>query len=160
MANEIQLNTETNLASQDFINKITELEKFMLGSDLPGIVKFDEGESDIFPLTHSFSEGVYIREMFIPAGGFIIGKIQKFSHTVFLLKGKIIIATEGGTECYTAPCYINATEGIKRAGYAIEDTVWVNVHPNPENITDVKVLEDRLACPSYDDYNKYKLLNK
>jgi hypothetical protein len=160
MTNEIQLNTEKSLASQDFINKITELEKLMLNSDLPGIIKFSEGDSDIFPLTHSFSEGIYVREMFIPAGGFLIGKIQKFSHTVFLLKGKIIIATENGTECYTAPCYINATEGTKRAGYAIEDTIWVNVHPNQENITDIKILEDTLACTSYDEYNKYKLLNR
>ena len=76
MENEIQLNLGAGLTSQDFINKITELESLMLNSDLPGIVKFSEGESDIFPLTHSFSEGVYVREMFIPAGGFIIGKIK------------------------------------------------------------------------------------
>ena len=160
MENEIQLNLGAGLTSQDFINKITELESLMLNSDLPGIVKFSEGESDIFPLTHSFSEGVYVREMFIPAGGFIIGKIQKFSHTVFLPKGKIIIATENGTECYTAPCYINAIEGIKRAGYALEDTTWVNVHPNHDNTQDIEILENRLACSSYEEYNAYKLLNE
>ena len=44
MTNEIQLNTEKSLASQDFINKITELEKLMLNRDLPGIIKFSEGD--------------------------------------------------------------------------------------------------------------------
>lgn len=160
MENEIQLNTETNLAPQTFIRKILELEQLMLSSDSTDIIKFDEGESDVFPVTHSFSDGVYIREMFLPAGGFIIGKIHKLSHTVFLLKGRILVATENGNMEYVAPCYINATAGLKRAGYALEDTIWVNVHPNPNNITDIKKLEDELACSSYIEYNKYKLLNE
>jgi quercetin dioxygenase-like cupin family protein len=98
--------------------------------------------------------------MFLPAGGFIIGKIHKLSHTIFLLKGKILVATEDGSMEYTAPCYINATAGIKRAGYALEDTIWVNVHPNPDNTQDIKILENRLACSSYEEYNAYKLLNE
>ena len=160
MENEIKLNTEAGLVNQEFIDKITQLEKLMLECDDPAIEKFEDGTSEIFPLTHSFSEGIYVREMFLPAGSFMIGKIHKFDHTIFLLKGKILVATEEGTVCLTAPCYIQSPAGAKRAGYVLEDTLWVNVHANPSNTHDIKTLEDSYVCASYSDYNEYKLLNK
>jgi hypothetical protein len=160
MTNEIQLNKEKELIAKEFIDKVTNLETFLLNSDLPGIEKFENGISESFPLTHSFSDGVYVREMFIPAGSFMIGKIHKFSHTVFLLKGKILVATENGVVCHTAPCYISSPAGVKRAVHTLEDTIWVNVHANPENTTDIKTLENNLVCSSYKAYDEYKLLNK
>ena len=39
--------------------------------------------SDEFPLNHSFSEGIYTREIFIKKGMFVIGKIHKHEHTFF-----------------------------------------------------------------------------
>lgn len=160
MTNEIQLNKETGLVNQAFIDKITELERLMLESDNPLIEKFEDGTSEIFPLTHTFSDGIYVREMFLPAGSFIIGKIHKFEHTVFLLKGKILVATEEGTVYLTAPCYMQSPAGAKRAGYVLEDVLWVNVHANPSNTQDIKTLEDSYVCSSYSDYEQYKLLNK
>ena len=44
------------------------------------------GDTDLCPLKHSFADGQYVREMFIPKGVMIIGKIHKHSHPNFLLK--------------------------------------------------------------------------
>lgn len=160
MENEIKLNTETGLVNQEFIDKITKLERLMLESDNPMLEKFADGTSEIFPLTHSFSEGIYVREMFLPADSFMIGKIHKFDHTIFLLKGKVLVSTEEGVVGLTAPCYLQCPSGTKRAVYILEDTLWINVHANPSNTQDIKTLEDSYVCSSYGDYNKYKLLNK
>ena len=157
MENQIQLNSEHRLINTEFINKVEALENAMLAMDSPLIAK---GNSDMFPLKHSFSEGVYIREMFMAKGGLVIGKLYKISHTWFLLEGEITVATDEGVNHYIAPCYVHAPEGTKRVIQALEDTIFVNVYPNPENITDIEKLEDMLTCTSYEKYKEYKLLKE
>ena len=51
-------------------------------------------EQTELPLKHSFAPGVYAREMEIPAGTLLIGKIHKHRHHNFLMKGSIIVLTE------------------------------------------------------------------
>lgn len=129
------------------------LEKQMLDSDNPLIVK---GNSNAFPLTHSFSDGVYIREMSMLKDGIVIGKIHNRSHTWFLMKGKLKIANEDGVVTYSAPTYVNAGSGAKRVIIALEDSVFVNVHPNPNNITNIDELEKILTCETYTQYKQLK----
>jgi hypothetical protein len=50
-------------------------------------------EQTELPLKHSFAPGVYAREMEIPAGTLLIGKIHKHRHHNFLMKGSIIVLT-------------------------------------------------------------------
>tara|TARA_R110000822_G_scaffold205186_1_gene341758 strand:- start:611 stop:1084 length:474 start_codon:yes stop_codon:yes gene_type:complete len=156
MENQIKSNASTELVSTEFITKVESLENVLLEMNESFIAK---GNSELFPLKHSFSEGVYVREMFMEKGGIVIGKIYKISHTWFLLSGKINIATEEGSVIYTAPCYVNAPEGTKRVLHALADSIFVNVYPNPDNITDVSALEDMLTCSSHLKYKEYKLLN-
>lgn len=157
MKNKIQLNTEQRLINTEFIEKVEQLESSMLAMDSPLIAK---GNSDMFPLKHSFSEGIYVREMFMQKGGLVIGKLYKISHTWFLLEGEITVATDEGVKHFIAPCYVHAPEGTKRVIQAVEDTIFVNVYPNPENITDIAALEDMLTCKSYKEYIEYKLLKE
>jgi quercetin dioxygenase-like cupin family protein len=98
--------------------------------------------------------------MLMEEGGIVIGKLHKYSHTWFLMKGEIMVATDLGTETYTAPCYVNAPAGAKRVIYAIEDSVFINVHPNPKNITNIEELENMLTCKSYEAFDKYKQLKQ
>ena len=152
--NKIKSNKLANIA--EFRNKVMSLENKMLSSDNENIVK---GNSDTFPLTHSFSDGVYIREMSMLKGGIVIGKIHNKSHTWFLMKGKIKVATEDSVVTYSAPTYVNAKAGAKRVIAAIEDSVFVNVHPNPDNIKNTDELENILTCKTYDEYINYKVKN-
>jgi hypothetical protein len=154
---KLEVYKEHRVISKDFINKVETLENVMLASD---DVRIAKGNSDMFPLKHSFSEGVYIREMFMPKGGLVIGKLYKISHTWFLLSGELEVATDEGNEYYIGPCYVNAPEGTKRVLHAVSDVIFVNVYPNPENIIDTDKLEEILTCPSYKEYKEYKLLKE
>tara|TARA_R100001369_G_scaffold59310_1_gene86112 strand:- start:700 stop:1167 length:468 start_codon:yes stop_codon:yes gene_type:complete len=150
---KLSKNKTNQLTVQSFRNKITSLEKKLLAQENPNIVK---GNSDSFPLTHSFSDGVYIREMSMLKDGIVIGKIHDRSQTWFLMKGKLKIVTENGIVVYTAPTYVNAPAGAKRVIQALENSVFVNVHPNPDNTTDIKTLEERLTCVTYEAFeNKH-----
>ena len=95
------------------------------------------GDSPDCPLFHSFSDGIYVREIQIPAGKLLVGKIHKHEHPNFLLRGKVSVLTEdGGMEYLEAPCYMISPAGTKRVVYVHEDCCWVTVHKtdaeNPE----------------------------
>jgi quercetin dioxygenase-like cupin family protein len=129
----------------------------LINSNSPDIII---GNSDALPLTHSFSEGVYVREIFIKKGMFAIGKIHKFEHTFFLMKGKMLICSEEGVKEIEAPYYGISSAGTKRVVIALEDTVFVNVHPNPNNEKEIEKLEDSFVVSSYEEYKNFKLLNE
>ena len=144
---------ETSLSVHNFRETVVSLERQMLDSENPLVIK---GNSDSFPLTHSFSDGVYVREMSMLEGGIVIGKIHNRSHTWFLMKGKLKIANEDGVVTYSAPTYVNANSGAKRVIIALEDSVFVNVHPNLDNITNIDELERILTCETYTQYKQLK----
>tara|TARA_R110001592_G_C12702148_1_gene706853 strand:- start:66 stop:512 length:447 start_codon:yes stop_codon:yes gene_type:complete len=137
--------------------KIESLEKQLLNNDHPSIVR---GNTNSFPLKHSFSDGVYIREMFMKKDSIVIGKLHKYSHTWFLMQGEIMVATDQGTKVYIAPCYVNARAGSKRVINAVKDSIFINIHPNPLELRNIEELEDMLTCPSYNDFDKYKQLKQ
>lgn len=140
----------------NFYEQVEYLEKLLIESGSPDVFV---GNSDKLPLTHTFSDGIYTREIFIPKGMIAIGKVHKFEHTFFLLKGKLMLCTENGVVELVAPYYGVAPSGTKRVVVAIEDSVFVNVHPNPDNVTNIEQLEEKFVVPSFDDYNEYKQLN-
>ena len=113
------------------------------------------GDSDNCPLKHSFCDGFYVREIFIPKGHYIVGKIHKHSHPNFLMKGRVLIATEDGVEELVAPLSIISKAGTKRALYIIEDCTWVTIHENPNNTQDLSELEKHIIAKDYDEYDNF-----
>lgn len=108
------------------------------------------GDSDKMPLKHSFAEGVYVREIFIPKGYVLTGKIHKHSHPNFLMSGEVIVVTEhGGREHLKAPLSMISKAGTKRAVMALEDTVWITVHVTNE--TDLEKIEEYVIAKTYED---------
>ena len=95
------------------------------------------------PLNHYFSDGIYVREITIPAGMVIVGKIHKHRHPNFLIKGKVMVITEQkGEEILEGPCFMMSEGGTKRALYAVTDLVWTTIHHNPTNTQDLDKIED------------------
>ena len=114
-------------------------------------------EQTELPLKHSFAPGVYAREMEIPAGTLLIGKIHKHRHHNFLMKGSIIVLTEtNGVELLQAPLMIVSEEGTQRIGYAVTDTIWTTIHENKDNSEDLDVIEQRTVVKTKTKYLEYK----
>lgn len=116
------------------------------------------GDNDYCPLKHSFSDGIYVREIFIPAHTYVVGKIHKHSHPNFLMSGEVNVVTHEGSFTIKAPCSMISTQGTQRALYTLTDTTWITVHLNPSNTQDLQVLEEQIIAKSYDEYDKF--LNK
>jgi hypothetical protein len=101
------------------------------------------------PLEHGFAPGVYARKMFIKAGVALTGKIHKYAHWNVLLRGRIVIITEKGRREMVAPAMFVSPPGTKRAGYALEDTEWVTIHPTEE--TNIETIESQIAVDTYEE---------
>lgn len=99
------------------------------------------------PVFHHFAGGVYARELHIPKGTALTGKIHRFGHINVLLKGDITVLTEHGMQRLVAPCVLCSSPGIKRAGFAHEDTIWITFHATEE--TDPEKIEQQCIVPDY-----------
>lgn len=121
------------------------------------------GDNEGMPLVHSFADKIYVRQITIPKGTVLVGKIHKHCHPNFLLKGEVEVATEfGGVERLKAPMSIISKAGTKRTVRVFEEAVWVTVHENPTNTQNLEELEDYIIAKSYEEYEEFerKKLNK
>lgn len=105
------------------------------------------------PVAHYFSRGVYARELFIPAGTVLTGRIHKHSQINILLYGEISVLTESGIVRLKAPCVFESPAGAKRAGYAHSDTAWLTICGT--NTTDPDALVDELTTRTYAEYEAH-----
>ena len=98
------------------------------------------------PLKHDFPDGLYTREIFMPAGSVIISRIHRFDNPFFVLSGKLTVISEDEGTCHIEAPFRGFTKpGARRILLIHEDTVWVTVHPNPDNIKDAVELEEHLT---------------
>ena len=139
--------------------KILELENKVIsiadGINIEGTGKEILTNSKIAPVTHSFADGIYIRQMNMQKDSIVVGAIHKHLHAWFLLTGHITVATEDKVEDYIAPYYTLSTPGVKRVIHAIEDSIFVNIHKNPYNTQDIDKLEKEIVALNYKEYEEY-----
>ena len=148
----------SNITKQQkkFRKQIEDLENSLLESEDNRVAK---GNSNMFPLKHYFVEGLYIREMFIKKNSFIIGKIHKQDHAWFLLKGKLLIITENEEKEIKAPFFSTSLAGTKKVGHALEDSIFINIHPNASNEKDINIIEENIVVKNYKVYGKFLISN-
>ena len=106
-------------------------------------------EGDCFPLKHTFADGVYVREIFIPKDMIVIGKLHKHSHPNFLMSGEVSVVTEEGIKRLKGPMSMISPAATKRVVYAHEDTVWITVHVTDK--TDIEEIEEEVIARNYTD---------
>lgn len=98
---------------------------------------------------HHFSKGLYAREIRIPAGVLLTGKIHKHEHLNIILSGKCRIITDDTDQVLSGPCTFTAFAGVKKVIYAIENTVFMNVHAT--DLTDIDKIEREFVTEDYND---------
>jgi hypothetical protein len=92
-----------------------------------------------------------MREIFIPKGTTLTGKIHKTEHLNILSQGELSVWTEDGVKRLTASTVIKSQPGIKRVGFAHEDCVWITVHHNLDESRDVDLIEERLIAKTFEE---------
>tara|TARA_R100001594_G_scaffold123799_1_gene160379 strand:+ start:6639 stop:7217 length:579 start_codon:yes stop_codon:yes gene_type:complete len=106
------------------------------------------------PLRHFFGDGIYIREIFNPAGEVVITKIHKVNHPFFLMKGTMSMLTDEGEQRISAPFYSITKAGTKRLIYAHTDCIFVTVHATDK--TDIKEIEKDIIAENFEELKEAK----
>lgn len=101
---------------------------------------------------HHFAPGIYTRELFIPAGTVLTGKIHRHELMNVLVSGTIRVTTDLGVMELKGPVIFNSAAGTKKAGYAVTDVIWLNIHPTES--TDLVEIEKEFIAPSMDALEK------
>lgn len=120
-------------------NKVAAFEQMML----------EQPQVEI-PVKHYFSEGVYGREIFIPKGTILTGKIHKYSQLNILASGAMEVLVEDKVRLVQAPFTVVSPPGTKRIARAVEDCVWITVHGTNE--TDLEKIEDHFIAKNEQEY--------
>lgn len=158
LKNKIESNTN-KLSS--FVSELESLQNTMIENNHLENV-FGDGKNlvnnDIFRIENEFADQLYMRKMYMPKECVVISAIHHTEHFWFLLKGRILVTTDGEEIEHIAPCYEKSIKGAKRLILSLEDSLFINVHKNPANTKDMKEVEESLYSITLEEYNKKEKL--
>jgi hypothetical protein len=102
-----------------------------------------------------FAPGLYAREVCVPAGHCVVGKIHRHEHLCMVLGDVTVFdPVQGirrilGCETFVTPA------GVKRAVLTHAVTWWTTFHANPTDERDIAKLEAMLLAPDFDTLDRY-----
>lgn len=102
------------------------------------------GEQIQCPIEHQFTDKLYIREVFIPAGTLFTTYVHKTQNPFYTLGELLVWDTVNKWQLINKPYRGITQKGTKRVVYAISDVIWTTYHYNTDNCRLVEVLEKRL----------------
>lgn len=115
------------------------------------------------PLQHRFGPGIYVREMLIPAGVCATGAVHKGEH-ITIVVGHCWLTTEQGMQEFSGYSSFLSSPGMKRAIYAVQNTIVTTIHHNPTDERDLDKLIPQLVEAEADELlggerNRQRLAN-
>lgn len=104
-------------------------------------------------VTNHIVDGLYVRELLLPEGAFILSRVHKRPLVNIISKGRVIVIDSNGQTEYTAPHTFVSPAGTQRIVIAPEETVWNTAHLS--SVTDPDELVEDLTSDNYADYISY-----
>lgn len=101
------------------------------------------------PVVHRYSGGIYAREIIIPKGIMLTGRIYKDDHFDVMVYGDVTVTTDEGRKRLTGFNISIGNRGKKRAGYTHEETKWITFCSS-KKMDDDNYL-DHLTVGSFDE---------
>lgn len=105
------------------------------------------------PVQHYFSQGVYAREITIPAGVVLTGEIHKFTQLNILSKGRMQVYTEEGIREVEAPFTVVSPPGTKRIAHTLTECVWTTIHGTEE--TDMEIIRNKFIAKDEQEWLEF-----
>jgi hypothetical protein len=102
---------------------------------------------------HHFSYGIYARELFIPKGVMLTGKIHKYEQFNILSKGSISVLIDDKMQRISAPFTVVSKAGTKRIALAHTDCIWITVHGTHER--NLEKIEEYFIAQNEQEYLEF-----
>jgi len=114
-----------------------------------------------YHVEHYFAPGVYMRQIYMPAGDLIIGQQHKTEHLNCIHAGRAAVMMDGKLHMIQSPMIFKSDAGVRKVLYIIEGPmIWSTVHVTP--VTDLEQLEADLIdkSPSFKAFAEMKKLQE
>ncbi len=108
----------------------------------------ENGEEYPF-IKHYFSDGLYAREMFMPAGTLVLGKIHLKDHLCMITSGCVDIVSRHGRGRYKAPYIFTTSKNTQRVLLSLDDSTITTIHA-----TEITNHSDIIEAYTTEDYSK------
>lgn len=104
---------------------------------------------EMCPLKHHIEDGLYTREVFMPAGTCVVSFIHKQAHPSFCLEGRVsVLQDDGSVKEFSAGDKTFTKVGTQRVFFVHEDTRWCCVY-RTDKTTVEEAEKDVYAMESY-----------
>ena len=158
---QVDIKIKSNNELSNFVSELESFQNKMIENNhLDNI--YGDGKNlvnnDVFRIENEFSDQLYMRKMHMPKECVVVSAIHHTEHFWFLLKGRILVTTDGEQVEHIAPCYEKSIKGAKRLILSLEDSLFINVHKNPTNTRDMQEVEKSLYSITMEEYNKKEKL--
>ncbi|MGI9251036.1 MAG: hypothetical protein ACR2PR_07535 [Pseudohongiellaceae bacterium] len=124
------------------------------------IVRFEktilQGEQVELPVEQWFCNGTYVRQITIPAGVMLTGKIHKHPCLSIVLTGRMEVITDEGPRIISAPEIYESPAGVKRAGYCHEECQWLTIHPWDGEPQSEAEMADHLTVDTFEQLAQFQ----
>jgi len=98
-----------------------------------------ELKKDNTVVTNFFARGLYARQLFMPKGTIVTGSIHRYEGITIMLSGDVEVYDGDKVERINTPFIKVSPPGTQRSFYALEDTIWVCIHPtNSKDVDEIK----------------------
>lgn len=92
---------------------------------------------------------LFYKDMVMPKGTVLIGRVHKYPHMTLLIDGAVVVWSSDTGLRYFDRYSANLCEpGTQRLFYAIEDTVWANIHHLDIDVHEAHATEFLTSCNS------------
>jgi hypothetical protein len=110
------------------------------------------------PVQHTFSDGVYAREVTMCEGSCVVGKIHKTNHLNIIVSGECTVITAARHIKIKAPYTFESFAGEQKVVYMHSEVVWITIHKTES--TDLAIIEEECISKEYDEKLIAKLTHK
>ena len=136
-----------NLIKESFTDKVLDFQSYLKNRMALGEV---EEKRDTCEWNHYFIPGGYAREMFIPKGLIVIGRVHKYDCITIVSKGRLLLASTDGPQDVTSGSTSITKAGTQRIAISMEDSLITTFHVTEE--TDLDKIEDELTVSTYEEF--------
>ena len=128
-----------DLATLSNIQKI-ELAEYYLLNYAGGVTEVE------WPLDHIICNKTYVRQITLPKGALLTGRVHNYDHTSIISTGDVSVLTNEGITRITGPATWVSKAGTKRLIYVHEETIWSTIHSTEH--TEIADIENELVHQS------------
>lgn len=101
------------------------------------------------PVNHYFTDdGLYAREIVIPAGTLAVGHAHKQDFMEVFISGTLLVPTETEPVTIQAPKVGIGKPLVRKLGFAVTDCRWITFHRVPEGCNTVEKMEELIIHKS------------